>query len=201
LIVTTWKDGLTLPKREGKVFLSQWGVNSNLFRDLGLQRDLDVSFVGQRYGEREKYINALRKAGIEVQVFGWGWPNSYRLNQFEMVEVLNRSKIVLNFADASRSGIKQIKARPFEATACGACLLTEYSEGIEEFFQPGSEVVCFRTLEEMVDKAKYYLNQEEERREIARTGEARSVRDHDIKARLQKILDKALELKEGSKPD
>lgn len=201
LIVTTWKDGLTLLGREGKAFLGQWGVNSGLFRDLGLQRDLDVSFIGQRYGEREKYINALRKAGIKVQVFGTGWPNSHRLNQFEMIEALNKSKMVLNFADASHSGIKQIKARPFEATACGACLLTEYSEGIEEFFQPGSEVVCFRTLDEMVDKAKYYLNQEKERGEIARAGKARSVREHDIKARLQKILDRALELKEGSKPD
>jgi spore maturation protein CgeB len=38
-----------------------------------LRREFDVTFIGQKYGERPAYIRYLLEQGIDVKVFGWGW--------------------------------------------------------------------------------------------------------------------------------
>jgi spore maturation protein CgeB len=79
---------------------SQWGCNQFLYRDLDLPPRFDVSFVGQPHGDRRRIIGALRKAGIEVDVFGTGW-GSGRIAHDEMIRVFNQSRINLNLSNAS----------------------------------------------------------------------------------------------------
>lgn len=57
-------------------------------------------------------------------------------------------------------------------------MLTEYTPGIENYFEIDKEIVCFDNAEEMVDKITYYLEHEEERRAIARAGWERATREH-----------------------
>jgi glycosyltransferase involved in cell wall biosynthesis len=52
------------------ILLSQWAANTEYFRDYGLPKDIDVSFCGQRYGDRDELLE-----GSGVQCFGKGWPN------------------------------------------------------------------------------------------------------------------------------
>jgi spore maturation protein CgeB len=70
--------------------------------DLPLQ--YDVTFVGQPHGERRKWIGALTESGINVQAWGSGW-DSGRLTQSQMMEVFSTSRINLNLANASSSGV------------------------------------------------------------------------------------------------
>jgi hypothetical protein len=51
----------------------QEAANPEVYRPMAVERDLDVVFVGARYGERPAYIRRLVDAGIGVRVFGPGW--------------------------------------------------------------------------------------------------------------------------------
>ena len=88
------------------VIKSQWAANPRKYRRPSpggpptMQHD--VSFVGQPYGIRLRAVDALRRAGINVQCWGHGWPNG-KLSHEQMVEVFATSRINLNFADASQT--------------------------------------------------------------------------------------------------
>lgn len=51
----------------------QEAANPLVYHPVDVPRDLDVVFVGARYGERPQYIRRLVDAGIDVHVFGPGW--------------------------------------------------------------------------------------------------------------------------------
>jgi len=51
----------------------QEAANPQIYHPVPVERDLDVVFVGARYGERPAYIRGLVDAGISVRVFGPGW--------------------------------------------------------------------------------------------------------------------------------
>lgn len=82
--------------------------------------------------------------------------------------------------------------RLFEATACGAAVLTDEWEGLNDFFEPGSDILVARGAEdaiEALDRAPRELAS------IARAGRERTLEFHtaDVRAReLESILNAAI---------
>jgi SAM-dependent methyltransferase len=74
--------------------------------------------------------------------------------------------------------------RLFEATGCGALLITDYKDNLAELFDIGREVVAYRSPEECVELVAYYLQHPEQAATIARAGQARTLRDHSYAANL-----------------
>jgi len=92
-------DSRAIPKYQsigcGKIIHHQPGVDLGTYRKLdGVEKDIDVSFVGIYNKPRGNLINYLRKAGVDVFVRGIGWPEG-PISQEELIQVLNRSKINL----------------------------------------------------------------------------------------------------------
>jgi spore maturation protein CgeB len=56
----------------------QEAANPDIYHPVPVARDLDVVFVGARYGERPAYIRRLLDGGIPVRVFGPGWRTTTR---------------------------------------------------------------------------------------------------------------------------
>lgn len=74
----------------------QPGVDLGTYRKIpGIQKDIDVSFVGLWSKPRERLIKALRAEGVEIFVRGMGWPEG-PLPQDDLVTIINRSKITLS---------------------------------------------------------------------------------------------------------
>ncbi|MEK7077364.1 MAG: hypothetical protein AAB967_04010, partial [Patescibacteria group bacterium] len=96
--VTTWSKAPERYLRYGitNVIRSQWALNHKIWKPMDTPRDIGVSFVGQYNEARGRIVNELRRAGVDVWVRGWGWPEG-RLTQTEMVCAFSRSKINLNF--------------------------------------------------------------------------------------------------------
>jgi spore maturation protein CgeB len=55
--------------------------------------------------------------------------------------------------------------------ACGGFLITNYQPEIAEYFENGRELVIYEDYIDLVQKVKYYLAHDEERREIAKNGQ------------------------------
>jgi hypothetical protein len=51
----------------------QMAANPRIYRPYETGRDLDVTFVGQRYADRPEYVLWLLQHGVDVRVWGPGW--------------------------------------------------------------------------------------------------------------------------------
>ncbi len=75
----------------------QPGIDISIFRKLqGRPKNIDVSFIGLWSKPREKVIQYLRAAGVDVFVRGRGWPEGPIESDEGMVDIINRSKICLS---------------------------------------------------------------------------------------------------------
>jgi spore maturation protein CgeB len=82
------------------VIKSQWGCNQFMYHPIEAPLRYSVTFVGQPHGTRRSSIAAIRAAGIDVQVWGKGWPAG-RVSQEQMLRLFCQSRINLNLANAS----------------------------------------------------------------------------------------------------
>ena len=79
--------------------------------------------------------------------------------------------------------------RTFEALGTGSFLLTNWLPTLGELFEDGKDLVTYKTLDEMVEKAKYYLAHDKEREKIAAAGYAKAIKLHTYQNRIRTILD------------
>ena len=87
----------------------------------------------------------------------------------KMPLVFHRSKINLNIT--LRCIMSGVPLRVMDVLAAGGFLLTSYTPEIEEYFVDGEDLAIAHTPEEMIQKTTYYLEHEEERKEIALNGQ------------------------------
>ena len=175
--------GPELYKKNGynNIIQATWHANSELYSGLNITKKQQVAFVGAEHGERSIFLNLLRSSHIKV--------NKPNFAGFEdLIEAYSNSLIGINFSKNSVNQGTQMKARPFEITACGSMLITEYTEGIEEFFKIDKEIICFKTSSEMLEKVKYLINKPSLAANIAKSGHNRFLKDHQSKIRLQKLI-------------
>jgi len=119
-----------------------------------------------------------------------GKANRGELFGMPMFAKLAKSSITLNIhIDAARGQASNM--RLFEATGAGACLLTDWQEDLGNYFEPDVEVATFRNADELVSKARFLLDNPDERERIAQAGRARTMREHLFShrvGRLEEIL-------------
>ena len=201
-VATTASSALPKYERIGyeNVIKTQWACNHYSYRRLDVPLMYDVTFVGQPHGDRRQVIEALREAGIYVQVWGTGW-ESGRLSQEAMIGVFNQSRINLNLSNASvkrsrrrllpwrkSDDREQIKGRNFEVPGCGGFLLSSRADNLREYYNIGDEIACFNDTRDLIDKVKYYLAHEEERMQIAEAGYRRTLAEHTYAHRFREIF-------------
>jgi spore maturation protein CgeB len=75
--------------------------------------------------------------------------------------------------------------RLFEATSCGAALLTDPFPGLEEFFTPGEEVLVAETREQAIEALEL---SDAELSRIATAGRERTLAEHTGEARARQLV-------------
>lgn len=105
----------------------------------------------------------------------------------EFAKVALSSKIFLAF-DRETNIRLSMSERMYMAVGCGAFYMCEAVEGIESVLVPDKEIVTFKGEEEMIEKIRYYLPRESERRAIARAGQARVLREYTYQKRLEQMF-------------
>ena len=158
----------------------------------------DISFVGMFEEDRARRILYLAEHGLPVAVWGNGWANWVGKNKNMIVKnkmlleddyarAINATKINLCFL--RKINRDQVTSRSVEIPACGAFLLGERTKRHLEFFEEGKEMEFFGSDEEMLKKAKYYLENPAEREKIALAGRERCVKSgYSMRSQLGKML-------------
>ena len=104
----------------------------------------------------------------------------------DSLKVYYSSRINLNIT--LRSIESGIPLRIFDIMSVGGFVLSNWQPEIPELFEEGKEIVTFKTPEEMMDKADYYLHHEEERQRIALNGYRKVKECHTFEHRMDKIV-------------
>lgn len=139
-------------------------------------KHFDVCFIG--------HVNSKNREEAMDRLFN-EFPNfDYGQALFEAAAArYGNSKICFNI-----SMLDDINMRTFEIMATGSLCMTNWIPTIEEFFEDGKNIVLYRSLDEMVDKTKYYLAHDEERERIAQAGYEEVMAKHTIQNRIDVIL-------------
>ncbi|WP_374334974.1 glycosyltransferase [Leeia sp.] len=186
-----------------------FGCNKDVFKKTATEKKYDVSFVGGWHSYRDWLIRKLRRAGIKVHAFGHGWPAG-EVAQDKMVDIFNASRINLNLSNSvswdlrylasspralvnrlrSKKSIEQMKARIFEVNGCGSFQLSYFVEGLACCYEIDQEIGVYADADDLVEKVRFYLAQEELRESIAAAGYARTLRDHTYERRFQTVFRK-----------
>ena len=91
----------------------------------------------------------------------------------------------------------EITRRIFEGAACGAMIITsriDAATGIYDVFQEDVDMIYYNSHEECLEKIKYYLDNDDERRKIAYSGQKKVMEKHTIKSRMDELMDKVEEM-------
>jgi hypothetical protein len=165
------------------------------------ERDVPVSFVGSITPHHRARIEWLRQLSRSAPLELWGDADRDLLEAaglaerhrgplwgHEMFAVLGRSRITLNHhIDVADDYANNV--RLYEATGMGALLVTDSKRNLAEMFEPGREVIAYRSAEECAEQIRHYLDRPEERQAVARAGQARTLRDHTYACRMRELLD------------
>jgi hypothetical protein len=104
----------------------------------------------------------------------------------ELTRIYNATRVNVDVGRLYQSDI--VTLRTFDVLACGAFALVEHTAELEELFDVGREVVSYRTLPELVEKAAHYVDHPDETAAIARRGLAAVRERHTVDLRLARML-------------
>ena len=165
-------------------------------------RDIDVAFVGSFGRHQPKTAKLLRQIGEYVpglQIYGnltFQQAKEYGLSEFhkgeawgqEMFRILARSKIAIN-RHGTIAGNYAVNMRMYEATGCGAMLVTENKRNLDHLFKVDNEVITYDSAAEAAEKISYYMCRPTENETIALRGQQRTLVEHTYVRRAEKLVE------------
>jgi len=146
-----------------------------------------IAFLGSAKQERVRLIKSLRHLGINVETFGKGWPEQKWIDDSRNIFRQTQINLGIGFASGSKA-LTTLKARDFECPGIGACYLTTYNYELCEHWDVGKEILCYRSLEELVEMVAFYGKMPEECLKIAREAFERAKKEHTWAQRFKKIF-------------
>jgi hypothetical protein len=167
---------------DSKLLRAYYRKNYNYY-DSKVNKSIDVIFIGHFENDgRDKYIYEILNAGINIQIFGTSWEQSkyYDFFRQQLGQIIlqwgdqynrriNESKIALVFL--SKRNNDTYTRRNFEIPATKTFMLSEFSDDLNSnLFKGGVECDYFTNIDECIVKIRYYLNNAEEREQIAGNG-------------------------------
>lgn len=106
---------------------------------------------------------------------------------FELPGLYQAAKISINQHNSPLS-YGYLNQRDTAITGSGGFMLTDYVNGIEEIFEIGKEIDTWETLDELADKARWWLAHDDKRRDAARRAQQRILENYGNQAYASKLL-------------
>lgn len=165
----------------------------------GLVDGHDIVWLGTHYGEgvfpeaefRRDAVVALSKMGLDFGIYGRNWGTLGLAAQpptgeqhADNAALMARAKMTLSISMASKLwGYSSDRLYNITATGCPA-LVQRFAGMAEHGYVDGQTCIAFDTVDELVRKARYYVEHDQEREAIGAAGRAMTHERHTWAARL-----------------
>ena len=179
-----------------------YAADPALFAPVSVEQDLDVFFYGLGREYREEWIDAmldgpsrlLPATRFAVRGAGLGaLPRVERLpfaSFSTLKQYCGRSRInLLITRQAHASVYASSNARPFELAALGCAMVSNPYLGVEEWFEPGEEVLIVHDQQEAIDVYQALLKSGSLRAELGARARRRLLAEHTYDHRAGQLLD------------
>ncbi len=151
--------------------------DGSFYKDLKLKKDIDVLFFGKVNKDRKIFIDFINENGIKIKIVGNNEEN--RVTDEELVSLICRSKIVINFSKTTWGKIMnipeknvfqyqyQFKGRIVQSGLCGTACISEYAphhrllykeDELLEFFNKKD---CVKILKDLINNPEKLLKYSE----------------------------------------
>jgi hypothetical protein len=198
MLMSNWRDVNALRDKGIRSDYLQIGFSPSVFTPNGPTRDktADIVFMGNNYPNRfarsynrAQMVTALRmRYGKRFAVYGNGWGiTDPWLTEEDEAAAYRTCKVAISSEHYHIPGF--CSDRIFRATGSGAFVLCDRFPSIADHFEDGKEVVSWVDGAELFKKIDYYLDREQERKEIAAAGCARTHATHSWDCRMKQMLD------------
>src|SRR5579859_4024976 len=185
-----------------RVHVLYYGADPDLFSPLDVPQDIDVFFYGHSREYREQWIDGMityasqQLADARIAVRGRGLGDLGRvellpyLSFSKLREYASRSKINLCVTRQAHASIfGSSSSRPFELASLGACIVSNPYLGIETWFEPDKEIIVVADREEAVERYRWLLSHEAERKRIGAAARERVLKEHTFRHRARQLMD------------
>ena len=81
-----------------------------------------------------------------------------------------------------------IPVQAMNIMGCGGFLLTSFQKDYLSFFEPERDYVYYESPEDMIEKARYYLEHQEDREKIARNARKKILEGHTMEHRIREMF-------------
>lgn len=159
-------------------------------------RSIDAIFVGSFSRHQPQTIPLLQQVAQiapGLQIYGNAEPgllDSNGLSAFfrgpawgeQMFRLLGDSKVVVN-RHGTIAGEYAVNMRMFEATGCGAALVTENKSNLSDLFIPGKEVFAYDSYDQAAQLVSQALASEDLLNQVATSGQQKTFSSHTYEQR------------------
>ncbi len=170
----------------------------------------DVVMIGSMgtpiYKNRCESVIQLRKENIDIKWWGGRLARQPRNIRYflggihrswagrevymkDFADVIRHTKIFIGEDSDIPIRKRYLSNRSFAVMGCGGFYLCRRTPGIEYAFEIGKELDVYETNDEMIEKIKYYLENEDERKTIALAGQKKVLEHYSYKKQMEKIFD------------
>jgi len=189
-----------------------WGADPEFFAPRPVEKNADVFFYG--YGDkfRREWIQAMvgepsrRLTDVDFALGGrdfQGDIGTARLvgdvpfNTF--ARSISAARVNLCITRRSHASVyASSTARPFELASTAAAIVSNPYEGIERWFEPGSELLVVEDADAAVDAYRSLLGDPAQAEELGRRARERVLDEHTYRHRARQILE-LIGLREGAR--
>ncbi|MGZ4320295.1 MAG: CgeB family protein [Gaiellaceae bacterium] len=180
-----------------------WGADPEFFAPQPVGKELDVFFYG--YGDkfRREWVEAMvgepsrRLPEVDFALGGrdfQGDTGRARLvgdvsfNTF--ARVISSARVNLCITRRSHATVyASSSCRPFELASSGAAIVSNPYEGIERWFEPGSELLVVHDADEAMAAYRALLDDPGQAEELGRRARERVLDEHTYRHRARQVLD------------
>jgi spore maturation protein CgeB len=196
-------------KRKPCIYLPL-AVNPNNYYPMNMAYQYDVSFVGNGWPGRISFFDQLIPSLVNRKfiLIGKGWDKLKHYHQIknaivdqtiepvDVATIYNQSKIVLNI-HRDRNDIhknpQNLPAytpnnRTFDIAGCKTFQLATCRRDLNLFYELDKEIVCYKTVQDCIEKIDQYLQDDPLREEIAQRAYERTMKDHTYHSRLKEAI-------------
>jgi glycosyltransferase involved in cell wall biosynthesis len=180
-----------------------WAADPDFFAPHAVEKELDVLFYG--YGDkfRREWVQAMigepsrRLPDVDFGLSGRDFRGDVGAARAVedvptslLARLVSTSRINLCITRRAHASVyASSSCRIFELASCGAAIVSNPWEGVEQWFEPGSEVLVVHDVEEAVDAYRTLLDDPGRAEDLGRRARERVLDEHTYRHRARRLLE------------
>jgi hypothetical protein len=180
-----------------------WAADPEFFAPQPVEKEMDVFFYGHSDKFRREWIERLiaepSRALPEADFAIGGYDFRSDLGRARLIgdvpfnvfaRAISAARVNLCITRRSHASVyASSSCRPFELAAAGAAIVANPTEGIDRWFDPGSELLLAATADEATEAYGQLLDDPAQAEELGRRARERVLDEHTYRHRARRLLE------------